>query len=119
MHLLLLRAVHLQGELHASKWYGSSLNTSPKIKSHAAKASDAQQPAAQPPQEGTMAEDTAHSFTQPGVTWASAALLQHCRPLSATVHSTQLLAAEDKHAAISDVLWPSHDGCAGATKSSS
>ena len=57
-----------------------------------------------------MAEDTAHSFTQPGVTWASAALLQHCRPLSATVHSTQLLAAEETQAAISDVLWPSHDG---------
>ena len=51
-----------------------------------------------------MGEDKAPSFTKPGVTWASAALLQRCRPLSATVHSTQLLAALDKHAAISDVL---------------
>ena len=28
-----------------------------------------------------MGEDMARSFTQPGVTWASAALLQRCRPL--------------------------------------
>ena len=26
-----------------------------------------------------MGEDKAHSRTQPGVTWARAALLQHCR----------------------------------------
>ena len=42
-----------------------------------------------------MGEDKAHSFTQPGVTWASAALLQRCRhPLSVSAAHPAIAAVD-------------------------